>query len=310
MIEECLRYGVEDIGGLDLGIDAIWYLGDATQGKRSGVVAESVALQRRLLNSLNVPVRFIMGNHDLDCCRDCEPGQRPLLPMWEAVREEPNWRTTNSPEDWFFCEEHGDWLIVFLSDHIAEDGRWLVSWNRLLGPQPECYPHQQGAYEALRERIKEWRGPVLIAGHYAFPGGSRGGDRESLHARLMPFSANVGLILHGHSHLGDLAWGQEQCYRRVSYVDYHDLVQVNVSSLDRTRGSQSRSAIIDLYADHGVSVWFRDHEDRCWSDALHRNCAAPRSLSQANQRHHSKRTKDLPDFIEERIRASYWRDQP
>ncbi|TVR45426.1 MAG: hypothetical protein EA402_04460, partial [Planctomycetota bacterium] len=279
MIEECLRYGVEDIAALDLGLDAIWYLGDATEGKRSAVVNESVAIQQQLLGSLQVPVRFIMGNHDLDCARNQSPGEAPILPMWQAVAQDPQWRTTDTPQDFFFLEEHGPWLVVFLSDHIAADCSWLVSWNDILGQHPERYPHHHSAWQALRTRIAAWDGPVILAGHYAFPGGTRGGNLDSLHARLMPFSPNVGLVLHGHAHLGDFAYGHEQCYRRMSYVDYHDLAQVNVSSLDRTRGSQSRSAIIDLHADHSISIWFRDHEDRCWTDALQRNCAAPRTLS-------------------------------
>ena len=310
MIEECLRIAVDDILDLELMPDAIWYLGDATEGRNPAVVERSVAIQMELLGRVQAPVSFIMGNHDLDCARPQASGETPILPMWQAVHGQPGWRTTATCEDFFFIEEHGPWLCVFISDHIARDNRWFVNQNRITEREGGSYPHRPEVWQALRERIAAWPGPALIAGHYAYPGGSRGGPADGVHTRLLPLPDPVRMVLHGHSHIGDFAYGHEQCYRRLGMVDYQQIIQANVSSLDRTRGSQVRSAILDLYDDGQLALFLRDHEDRRMVDVLLHDATAPQSLSRNHCRHHSRRSPDLPPWIEQRIDKDWWLQQP
>lgn len=301
LIEECLRIAVDDLLQLGARPDAVWYLGDATEGRNPAVVEQSVAIQLELLARLQAPVRFIMGNHDLDCTRDLQPPCAPVLPMWTAARNHPDWTTTESCDQWFFIEHLGPWMIVFLSDHVAQDRSWLANQHTIAQAVPGSYPHPRQAFTKLRDQMAEHPGPVIIAGHYAFPGGTRGGPPDGILTRLLPLPPQVGLILHGHAHLGDFAYGHQQCYRRISYVDYHDLTQVNISSLDRTRGSQVRSAFLDLYDDGTLILFFRDHEDQRFSDVLIRDTRAPRSLTDRHRSHHTRKTKDLPDWLKNRI---------
>ena len=290
MAEECLRIALEDMADKKDRIDQIWYLGDAMEGKNPERVAEMVDMQVRLLTDFGVPVRFIMGNHDLDLTSNAPAGTPPILPVYDAFRNVPGWRTTDTFTDFYFTETFGDTLVVFLSDHVAPDNRWFATQQGLRGPDPEAYAHAPSAYDQLRDQMTAWQGPVILAGHYAFPGGARGAPPDGLLNRLLPLPDNVKLVLHGHAHTGDWPYGKEKTFQRLGWIDWHPVPQANISSLDRTRGSQTRSAVLDLYQDGTLGLYFRDHEDQMWSDAFYVNTRAPRTTSEANARHHGKHT--------------------
>ena len=291
MAEDCLRRALEDVRELGGAFSSIWYLGDAMEGKEIGRVEEMTAMQVRLLGDIGVPVRFIMGNHDLDCSTALPVGSSPVLPVWEAFRKVPGWRTTASYSDFYFTEVYGEALVVFLSDHVAPDLRWIATQQEVRGAEPGSYSISVEAYQRLHAEMAAWKGPVILAGHYAFPGGARGAPEDGLLTRLLPLPDSVKLILHGHAHTGDWPYGREKTYQRIGWVDWHPVPQVNVSSLDRTRGSQTRSVILDFYANGSLGLFFRDHEDKIWSDAFFLDTRAPRTRSEASERHHGRRTR-------------------
>lgn len=290
MAEGCLNIALEDMRDLDLAPSAIWYLGDAMEGKDPERVKQMTQIQVKKLSALKIPLCFVMGNHDLDCTTPLPAGSKPVLPAWEAFRNVPGWKTTPSFSDFYFTETYGDVLVVFLSDHLASDNRWIATQQEVRGSEPEAYDIPMAAYRELREYIDAWKGPVILAGHYAFPGGARGAPEDGLLTRLLPLPDTVKLALHGHAHTGDWPYGKNKTYQRIGWIDWHNIPQINVSSLDRTRGSQTRSVILDIYDDGTLGLFFRDHEDKIWSDAFFVNASSPRSRTEASSRHHSKRT--------------------
>lgn len=289
MAEGCLNLALGDMHALNLAPDAIWYLGDATEGSDPARTAQMTRMQVEKLSALRIPLRFVMGNHDLDCTRKLPPGSTPVLPAWEAFRNVPGWKTTPSFSDFYFTDTYGDVLAVFLSDHLDPQLRWIATQQELRGPQPETYDIPPSAYRELRDYIASWHGPVILAGHYAFPGGARGAPDDGLLARLLPLPDTVKLALHGHAHIGDWVWAKEQTHQRIGCINWHSIPQINVSSLDRTRGSQTRSVLLDLHHDHTIALYFRDHEDQIWSDALFIDPKAPRTRTAASQHYHQQR---------------------
>lgn len=284
--ERYLDIALDDMQDLKLAPTAIWYLGDAVQGSDIDRVTAMTDMQVRKFRALKIPVNFIMGNHDLDCARLATP---PVLPVWEAFRMVPGWKTTPHYTDFYFTETYGNVMVVFLSDHIAPDNRWFVTHQMVRGPQPETYDVPLEAYHELRETMAAWDGPVIIAGHCAFPGGARDAPEDGLLCRLLPLPDNVKLALHGHAHIGDWVWAKQRTFQRVGWIEWHDIPQVNVSSLDGLRGSQPRSVIFDLYEDGTFGVFFRDHYDRIWSDVYFSDSTAPRSRTQESTQMHARR---------------------
>ena len=290
MAEECLRIALDDMGEFAPDLSQIWYLGDAMEGKDIDRVSKMTQMQVEALTDFGLPVRYIMGNHDLDCTNPLPANTPPVLPVYEAFKAVPGWRTTKTFTDFYFTESHGDTLVVFLSDHVDPQNRWQATQQGVRGEDPAAYVHTFDDYQKLRNEIADWPGPVIFAGHYAFPGGARGAPPEGLLNQFLPLPDNVKLILHGHAHTGDWPYGREKTFQRIGWVDWHNVPQANISSLDRTRGSQTRSAVLDLYENGTLGLFFRDHEDKIWSDAFLVDAKAPRTASSANLRHHQRRT--------------------
>lgn len=290
MAEDCLARALEDILPLSKGFTHLWCLGDAMEGSQIDRVTRMVQMQVDRLKPLGLPLRFIMGNHDLDCTSRLPPGSTPVLPVWEAFRQVPDWKTTATPDAFWFSETIGPVRVVFLSDHVATDNAWLATQQEVRGEFPDRYPWTLADYQQLRNHIAEWPGPVILAGHYAFPGGPREPPPHGLLHRLLPLPDNVRLHFHGHAHTGDWPYGADKTFQRISTISWHQVQQLNISSLDRTRGSQTRSAILDISRDGNFTVFFRDHEDKTWSDIYICNSQAPRSRTEASTRHHSRRT--------------------
>lgn len=266
--EACLSLALRDMESLQDTLTDIWYLGDATEGRDLEKLKRMTEIQIRLLRDFGVPVNFVLGNHDLDACDLKHENDPPFLPMFDAITSIPEWRTLETCEDFYFVKVYGDTLVVFLSDHLARDHSWRVCHHRLHGPHPQRYPHNREAYLALREKMKAWPGPILLASHYAFAGGVRGPGIGGLLNQLLPLPDNVKLILHGHAHTGDWRYGRERTFQRVSWVNWQSIPQVNVSSLERQRSGQTRSALLDFYPDGTSGVFLRDHERHTWSESF------------------------------------------
>lgn len=288
--EECLAIALEDMQQIGMDFSHIWYLGDAMEGGRDPEgTRQMTEMQVERLGDLKIPLRFVMGNHDLDATRHLPVGSKPVLPAYEKFRAVPGWRTTESPLDFAFTESYGDTLVVFLSDHLSLENRWFATQQEIRGEFPEEYSHEIEEYQSLRNEMAEWKGTVILAGHYAFPGGARGTPEGGLLERFLPLPDTVKLILHGHSHIGDWVWGKAKTHQRISWVDWHAVPQANISSLDRRRGSQARSAVLHLHANGTLALFFRDHEDGQWSDVFFTDSTAPRTHSDRSIQHHTQR---------------------
>jgi hypothetical protein len=258
-----LSTAVEDYRRLGLPCDRFWYLGDAIEGDDPSRLEEMAAMHVELLEPLGVPLRYALGNHDLDLLRSGR-GVVGLdaLPFARTVGGVPGWCTIAGMEQFYFMDELGDYAVVFLSDHAAASGEW-ASTHGVVHGDADRYPHGPEAYEALRREIAACGKPVILAGHYAFAGGNR---PSALLNRLLPLPDNVLVHFHGHAHIGDAQWAGKDCYRKIGFTEGQPLVQINVSSLENDRGSAVRSVFLEIYEDGGMGVYFRDHDRAAWAE--------------------------------------------
>lgn len=258
----CLESGISDFELLGRPAEQIWYLGDAIEGDDPARLRAMCQLQEDAFAALNLPLCYATGNHDFDYSRR-HTEDAPWLPFWQMVHDHPGWHTTDSYEDFYFRTTLGDYPIYFLCDHIARDNSWVSMHSRLF-PQDAAYPHTQADVDALRAQIAAENHPVITAAHYGFSGCNR--DHEMMD-RLFPLPDNVALHFYGHSHIGDIMWGRENVYRRISWIDWHDIPQIDVSSFENVRGEHCRSVLLHIYEDGAMGVFFRNHDARCFTEA-------------------------------------------
>ena len=86
--------------------------------------------------------------------------------------------------------------------------------------------------------------------------------------QMMPLPGNIKLHLYGHAHIGDAAWAGKDLYRKIACVDDHPIVQADIASLEDGRGSAIRSALLEIYADHSLGLFFRNHSVKRWEEML------------------------------------------
>ncbi|MCC5828059.1 MAG: metallophosphoesterase [Phycisphaeraceae bacterium] len=273
--ERNLRIAVEDALGLKLDFNQVWYLGDGTEGADAARLDQMVRMQIGMLARLDAPIRYIMGNHDFDPLRkwmrsrssDADAPDFPVAgPLYEAAGSSPGWISTASTRDFYFLDRFGGYTVLFLTDHCAADGSWYTSHDRVHG-DPESYPHPPAAYRRLADELAALNRPIVSAGHYPFPGGNRA-NPGGLLTRLLPLCPGHVAHFYGHSHIGDLAYGKDDAYRKICSVSGHRVPQINVSSLDTIRGDEVRSVVLDVYEDDTLGLYFRHHGRGEWAEAL------------------------------------------
>ena len=260
----CLTRAIDDIETLELSFDQLWYLGDAISGidqERNRAVAET---QIEMLADVGVPCRYVMGNHDLDPPRKADD---PEMPFYDRVSDHPDWRTTAEPADFYFVDELGDHTTFFLSDHVSPDLDWSVTHGRIHGDE-DAYPYEPADYRAAIEEATATEQPLITAGHNAFDGGNR---PASVQRWLVPLPERTVLHCYGHAHIGDVkhvpAADGRNAYRTLSYVDHHQIPQIDIASLEDRRGDVIRSAVLETFAGGGVAVHVRDHSNNEWRES-------------------------------------------
>jgi hypothetical protein len=263
---ESLTTAVDDLRTLPVEIDEVWYLGDAIEGTRPESLEAMTRMQIEVLGALKVPIRYIMGNHDFDCLRKQTPPCSPQVPFYEAIGRQPDWQTIPTLDSFWFEVPFAGYRVFFLSDHAALDGSWYTSHDQVRGGV-ERYPHDSGVWQQLAQRIASSPQPVITAGHYAFPGGNRA-TAGGLLERLLPLAGCHKLHFYGHSHIGDVRYGKAACHRKIAYVDYHRVMQINVSSLENHRGDEVRSTLLEVYNDGSLGLFFRHHTQKLWAECL------------------------------------------
>ena len=260
----CLSRAIEDFRSLDLPIDQMWYLGDAVEGRRLDHLEEMSAMQVQALSAFNVPLKYVLGNHDFDLLTHDHGAAGRAAIFRDAVTRVPTWRTTDSLESFHFIDRIGPFTVLFLSDHADSKALWISTHGAVHGDK-RLYPHSAAAYERLRDEIASINGPVITCSHYAFAGGNR---PSPLHDLMLPLPPNIRLHLYGHAHIGDAAWAGKNLWRKIAGVDDHPIVQCDIASLEDARGNAIRSALLEIYQDQSLGLFFRNHSTRRWEESL------------------------------------------
>jgi len=259
--ESCLKIGMEDFELLGRPAEQVWYLGDAVEGDDPERLKKMCDLQENAFGALDIPLCYTTGNHDYDYMRRNQ-GKPPVVWFREMVKAHPGWHTTETNQDYYFRTMLGDYPVYFLSDHIGPNSEWLVSHSHVVKGK-EFYPYTEKDSEALRAEMFAEEHAFFSAAHYSFAGGNR--DHE-LMDKLLPLSPKHKLHFYGHSHIGD-SWGEENIFRRISWVDWHDIPQVDVSSFENIRGEFCRSVLAHIYEDGSMGIFFRNHDEHCFTEA-------------------------------------------
>lgn len=266
----CIYTALDDVLSLGLELDGACYLGDSTEGASLPHLEEMAAMQVEALAKIDVPIYYVMGNHELDYHRQNGSGTNLLIPMREAIRNNPQWHTTATPRDWCFSGKVGELTLFFLSDRAGTDGGdWIathLSSYGVHGAESVNYDAKAHAVK-VREEMGKIEGPFFSFSHYAYPGGNRSLEGP-LQSYLMPLPGNMAAHLYGHSHIGDYTWGGKDGMRQISSIDGTAITQIDVSSLDNQRGTATRSAILEWYGGHDYGVFFRCHDEKRWEKAF------------------------------------------
>ncbi|HEV7302046.1 MAG TPA: metallophosphoesterase [Tepidisphaeraceae bacterium] len=252
---------VDDVLEVGGPLDAAWCLGDAQRGADEAALERVAAVFIQQMRRVDVPVCYLLGNHDMDLRR--ETG-RNRYPLWERAIAERQWATQPRTDDLFFARRMGDYLVVFLGDHADSDGSWFTTHGGPKEAVAGAYPHTRATYERLRDAIAQYAGPVVIAAHYAFAGGQK---PSPLLNQMLPLPANVKLVMHGHAHIGDLVWNKADPWERDHEVTGQALRQFNVSAIESLRSPGSHSAILELMPAGRWRLRIRDHQSKRWVGA-------------------------------------------
>lgn len=257
---EVFTAAIDDLLGLELDVGAAWCLGDALCGRDEAALDAVADACIEQLDRLGVPVCYVLGNHELDL----RNSGTPRYPLYERAKAHPRWHTMDSISDFHFARTCFGTPVVFLGDHVAQDESWWVQHGELEG-DATAYPHGAGAYAALREAIAAHAGPVVTAGHQAYPGGQR---PSPLLAQLLPLPENVRAHVYGHAHIGDHIHNKQRPYQRDNPIDGQPLRQFNISALETRRTEGSHSAILEFGPDGPTTLRIRCHLEKRWTETF------------------------------------------
>lgn len=261
----CMTTAVSDFLSLHLPIEAICYLGDATEGEDLELIHEMAAMQVHELSKVDAPVYYVVGNHDFDYFSYHQQKLNKMtIPFMEYVARYPQWHIQEKITDMSYTVDLGDLALVMLTDHADPMGKWYTTHGQVRN-DASAYPYTQKHYQELNEQIRQLKKPVITMSHYAFPGGNR---EAPLFKQLLPLPQNVRMHFYGHAHIGDVEWAGKDCYRKLSGVDYQAIMQINVASLENYRGTAVRSVLVNVYESEEIGVLFRNHSSHCWDDFL------------------------------------------
>lgn len=253
-----LTRAMDDVHALDLPLVGAWCLGDALVGSNLPALEDTARIVVELYEQLGLPIRYVMGNHELDLCRSSGQGR---FPLHEMVRDRLGWVTTRSPEHFYFTEQWGGHQVFFFSDHADPAGRWIAAQHRRPEDWPSEYPYGSEVWQALRQEIARSELPVITVSHYAFPGGQR---PSSLLEQLLPLPVTVRCHLYGHAHIGDMVWNKACPWERQHCVVNQDIRQYNISALESLRSPGSHSAFLEFRPTGGLRLRIRCHLERRW----------------------------------------------
>lgn len=260
--KECLDVSMADFRLLGNPCDMIWCLGDMIEGTVKKDIDKMCASLEETLVKIGVPVCFSPGNHEFDYTRYGEnSGTEAVIPFNDVVKKHKNWYGPSDVDAPYFKVPFGDFMIYFFCDHIAKDKSWCTTHGDIHG-NAESYPYVE-LLKNIKEEMKKDDCPIITASHYAFGGGSR--SSELLNS-ILPVPDNVKLHFFGHAHIGDFVWAGENPYQRISFINGHDIPQMNVSSFEHIRGFKCRSVFLHIYEDNSLGIFFRNHDDHVFTE--------------------------------------------
>ncbi len=258
---ECLDVSMADYEQMGKPADMIWYLGDSVEGSNYEHLVRMADMQEEAFVSTGLPVCYTIGNHDMDYSNSKPAGERPVIPFYEMIKSHKEWHTSPSYHYPYFKLPVGNYMVYFFCDHIAEDKSWCVTHGEVHGDASR-YPYYD-LYDRIRDEIAREDRPVITVSHYSYLGGNR---EAELLSRLLPLPENVKIHFYGHAHIGDFVCVKKDVYRRICWVDWHDIPQINVSSFEHVRGRKCRSVFLHIYEDDSFGIFFRNHDDHIFSE--------------------------------------------
>jgi len=257
LVRDLFRSALRDWHEQNLTPQEVWLLGDSVCGRPLSVQEEMAQTIMDALSPLSCPVAYVLGNHEMDLLRSEGTSRFPLR---ELALARPDWRVPPGIEDFYFLHHVGQTLVVFLSDHAARDGSWMSSHGQITDPQAG-YPDPEPALAALREAMARHPGPIVIAAHYALPGGQR---PNQFQARLFPLPDSVRLHLYGHAHIGDLVYNRINPWQRQHAVEGHAFPQFNISAFENQRTPGCHTALLEFSPAEPVRLRVRCHLAKSW----------------------------------------------
>ena len=261
-----MHCAMEDFLSLGMPVEAVCYLGDATEGTDIALIEEMAAMQQREFSRVDAPVYYALGNHDFDYFRHNSEGVRDMrVPFIDYMKAYPQWHLPEDISRMHYTVDMGDFALCFLTDHADPQGGWVTTHGVVHGKDKAAYPYTPEDYRNIMAEVAALGKPVITLSHYAFPGGNRESD---LFANFLPLPENVRIHFYGHAHIGDAVWAGQDCFRKISCVNNNPVMQIDVASLENGRGNAVRSVILEWYPTREIGIFFRNHSLQCWDDAL------------------------------------------
>lgn len=267
-MKRCLDTCMDDYYNLGRPAEAVWYLGDAIEGRDEENIRKMVEAQEKAFESLDVPLTYTNGNHDFDFARKTilDNSDDPIkVPFYEMVKNHPGWHVAPSFSDPYFTQDFHDFKLFIFGDHVDKDKKWLSTHSKIMIGE-EFYPYDEEYANKIREEMASAGKPVITLAHCGFPGGNRAKDSDLL-GKLQPLPLNVRLHLYGHSHIGEYKCPGERVFSQISSVNWQDIPQIDVASFENIRGCYCHSVILQIYKDNSFGIFFRNHDSHCFESA-------------------------------------------
>lgn len=261
----CMKRASNDFISLNMSVEAVCYLGDATEGHNLDFIHEMAQMQADEFARIDAPKYYSIGNHDFDYfAHHRQALGKMCIPFVEFMRKQPQWHVPQDITRMYQLVDMGEYVLCFFPDHADPDGRWYTTHGEIRG-DASAYPYTSEDYKRVMEEIEALHKPVLTLSHYSYAGGNRAAP---LFDRFLPVPGNVRMHFYGHAHIGDEVWAGKDCHRKIAAVDAQPLMQINVASLENYRGTAVRSVIVEWYDTDEIGVLFRNHSEHCWDDYL------------------------------------------
>ena len=261
----CMKRATDDFVSLGMHVEAVCYLGDATEGHNLEFIHEMAQMQAEQFARVHAPKYYAVGNHDFDYFAFHQGELKKIcIPFVEFMRGQPDWHMPEDISGLYQLVDMGEYALCFFPDHADPAGSWYTTHGEIRG-DASAYPYTTNDYRHVMEEISALNKPVLTLSHYSFAGGNRAAP---LLNRFLPIAGNVRMHFYGHAHIGDEVWAGKDCHRKIAAVDGQPLIQIDVASLENYRGTAVRSVIVEWYDTQEIGVLFRNHSEHCWDDYL------------------------------------------